>query len=135
MIRRPPRSTRTDTLLPYTTLFRSRSREIPGSRSFECRNRVKLVSLGDLSTRCSVAALAAAGLARTAPPPRRHFLTLLACFRQADRNRLLATLDLAMRTGAALQCAAFCATYRRGHGFRRGLAVFALAACTAFASR
>src|SRR3546814_9656931 len=26
MIRRPPRSTRTDTLFPYTTLFRSRSR-------------------------------------------------------------------------------------------------------------
>src|SRR3546814_6331461 len=28
MIRRPPRSTRTDTLFPYTTLFRSRS-QIP----------------------------------------------------------------------------------------------------------
>src|SRR3546814_16706043 len=27
MIRLPPRSTRTDTLFPYTTLFRSRSRE------------------------------------------------------------------------------------------------------------
>src|SRR3546814_5487663 len=27
MIRRPPRSTRTDTLLPYTTLFRSRQLE------------------------------------------------------------------------------------------------------------
>src|SRR3546814_14475185 len=27
MIRRPPRSTRTDTLLPYTTLFRSRAIE------------------------------------------------------------------------------------------------------------
>src|SRR3546814_1626529 len=26
MLRRPPRSTRTDTLFPYTTLFRSRSR-------------------------------------------------------------------------------------------------------------
>src|SRR3546814_20356072 len=26
MIRRPPRSTRTDTLVPYTTLFRSRER-------------------------------------------------------------------------------------------------------------
>src|SRR3546814_8580479 len=26
MIRRPPRSTRTDTLFPYTTLFRSRQR-------------------------------------------------------------------------------------------------------------
>src|SRR3546814_4187146 len=27
MIRRPPRSTRTDTLFPYTTLFRSREEE------------------------------------------------------------------------------------------------------------
>src|SRR3546814_5172513 len=33
MIRRPPRSTRTDTLFPYTTLFRSISGEdIPGRR-------------------------------------------------------------------------------------------------------
>src|SRR3546814_2393295 len=33
MIRRPPRSTRTDTLLPYTTLFRSlRQQEIAGVR-------------------------------------------------------------------------------------------------------
>src|SRR3546814_1795366 len=35
MIRRPPRSTRTDTLFPYTTLFRSRldaSRRLPGRR-------------------------------------------------------------------------------------------------------
>src|SRR3546814_10724187 len=31
MIRRPPRSTRTDTLFPYTTLFRSvLGRELPG---------------------------------------------------------------------------------------------------------
>src|SRR3546814_12734365 len=30
MIRRPPRSTRTDTLFPYTTLFRS-------SRSYKCK--------------------------------------------------------------------------------------------------
>src|SRR3546814_18245616 len=28
MIRRPPRSTRTDTLFPYTTLFRSRSERL-----------------------------------------------------------------------------------------------------------
>src|SRR3546814_16498757 len=28
MIRRPPRSTRTDTLFPYTTLFRSRTRRV-----------------------------------------------------------------------------------------------------------
>src|SRR3546814_20037366 len=31
MIRRPPRSTRTDTLFPYTTLFRSRTPPCPGS--------------------------------------------------------------------------------------------------------
>src|SRR3546814_14850005 len=30
MIRRPPRSTRTDTLFPYTTLFRSPPRSHPG---------------------------------------------------------------------------------------------------------
>src|SRR3546814_8782414 len=33
MIRRPPRSTRTDTLFPYTTLFRSNSFERFGLRS------------------------------------------------------------------------------------------------------
>src|SRR3546814_19564604 len=32
MIRRPPRSTRTDTLFPYTTLFRSPRREAVGQR-------------------------------------------------------------------------------------------------------
>src|SRR3546814_12098338 len=30
MLRRPPRSTRTDTLFPYTTLFRSRRNHGPG---------------------------------------------------------------------------------------------------------
>src|SRR3546814_10492269 len=35
MIRRPPRSTRTDTLFPYTTLFRSRS------GSSECLRRAR----------------------------------------------------------------------------------------------
>src|SRR3546814_5044363 len=33
MIRRPPRSTRTDTLFPHTTLFRSGRRETPILRS------------------------------------------------------------------------------------------------------
>src|SRR3546814_2274031 len=32
MIRRPPRSTRTDTLLPYTTLFRSKAGTDPADR-------------------------------------------------------------------------------------------------------
>src|SRR3546814_8993223 len=38
MIRRPPRSTRTDTLFPYTTLFRS---EHGGQR--QCRHRLHAV--------------------------------------------------------------------------------------------
>src|SRR3546814_1432126 len=33
MIRRPPRSTRTDTLFPYTTLFRSSGRAACGKRA------------------------------------------------------------------------------------------------------
>src|SRR3546814_4220969 len=33
MIRRPPRSTRTDTLFPYTTLFRSQGKDQLASRS------------------------------------------------------------------------------------------------------
>src|SRR3546814_7151393 len=44
MIRRPPRSTRTDTLFPYTTLFRSSSDSVtPGGGS------VSAVSLDDQS--------------------------------------------------------------------------------------
>src|SRR3546814_7402134 len=44
MIRRPPRSTRTDTLFPYTTLFRSdpgsdRHRYLPRSRCGAARGR------------------------------------------------------------------------------------------------
>src|SRR3546814_20246013 len=36
MIRRPPRSTRTDTLFPYTTLFRSLHDRLP--RIMDCRS-------------------------------------------------------------------------------------------------
>src|SRR3546814_8736148 len=40
MIRRPPRSTRTDTLVPYTTLFRSRRRRHrPRTRQDRCHLR------------------------------------------------------------------------------------------------
>src|SRR3546814_14821862 len=35
MIRRPPRSTRTDTLFPYTTLFRSAPLVVPASAASE----------------------------------------------------------------------------------------------------
>src|SRR3546814_9182689 len=47
MIRRPPRSTRTDTLFPYTTLFRSSARQygkagrwhLPLTRAQQCAGR------------------------------------------------------------------------------------------------
>src|SRR3546814_7584415 len=41
MIRRPPRSTRTDTLFPYTTLFRSLIRAAFGLRGVEQRGHVR----------------------------------------------------------------------------------------------
>src|SRR3546814_12062469 len=37
MIRRPPRSTRTDTLFPYTTLFRSYGRELDAETYYSAR--------------------------------------------------------------------------------------------------
>src|SRR3546814_11933319 len=43
MIRRPPRSTRTDTLVPYTTLFRSlRARELHAPRHALGRSRPQI---------------------------------------------------------------------------------------------
>src|SRR3546814_7194276 len=44
MIRRPPRSTRTDTLFPYTTLFRSgdRCENLTGEKRHRCDRIAKL---------------------------------------------------------------------------------------------
>src|SRR3546814_8954359 len=41
MIRRPPRSTRTDTLFPYTTLFRSRVRTGPQECNQWCQGQLE----------------------------------------------------------------------------------------------
>src|SRR3546814_12295398 len=45
MIRRPPRATRTDTLFPYTTLFRSiadhRAQHAAGAVAFECADHCR----------------------------------------------------------------------------------------------
>src|SRR3546814_19333565 len=45
MIRRPPRSTRTDTLFPYTTLFRSGHRLLAGDRGQFGRRRLHLLRI------------------------------------------------------------------------------------------
>src|SRR3546814_18569310 len=51
MIRRPPRSTRTDTLFPYTTLFRSRH-AAPGSAR---KSRSRIARIGDADGRARLA--------------------------------------------------------------------------------
>src|SRR3546814_5594120 len=54
MIRRPPRSTRTDTLLPYTTLFRS-AFATDGDDAARCRRAVEL-GLKRCRARCNAQA-------------------------------------------------------------------------------
>src|SRR3546814_14575501 len=49
MIRRPPRSTRTDTLFPYTTLFRSLARNY----QFGIANRFRLLGEFEYGQGCS----------------------------------------------------------------------------------
>src|SRR3546814_13983397 len=56
MIRRPPRSTRTDTLFPYTTLFRSREHPM--------EQRLSLVTLGVADLADSIRFYEALGWAR-----------------------------------------------------------------------
>src|SRR3546814_15235945 len=57
MIRRPPRSTRTDTLFPYTTLFRSADRAGPAV----------ILSFAIAGAVCACAALAYAEMATLIP--------------------------------------------------------------------
>src|SRR3546814_3509524 len=52
MIRRPPRSTRTDTLFPYTTLFRSLRRRPDRQRDDRLSRRRRMPDAGGLSDHC-----------------------------------------------------------------------------------
>src|SRR3546814_9996081 len=65
MIRRPPRSTRTDTLLPYTTLFRSpearESQDFTGTRA----RSAAIGSAGEAVASAGVAAAPDAGAFRS----------------------------------------------------------------------
>src|SRR3546814_12288521 len=64
MIRRPPRSTRTDTLFPYTTLFRSAGC---------CRARAPVGGRNPWRRRRTVSGVAAATPRRSAERDLRHF--------------------------------------------------------------
>src|SRR3546814_11312393 len=60
MIRRPPRSTRTDTLVPYTTLFRSSGRNVKAAEALSL-GIVDAVSEAGLIEAAIAAAAALAG--------------------------------------------------------------------------
>src|SRR3546814_8365929 len=55
MIRRPPRSTRTDTLFPYTTLFRSAARNTTTGCESATRASVTVTIVGTVPGECLVA--------------------------------------------------------------------------------
>src|SRR3546814_13562556 len=69
MIRRPPRSTRTDTLFPYTTLFRSLLKQVAQERGYHTTieepildgaGRVDVsLSKGDMRTGCEISVTSA----------------------------------------------------------------------------
>src|SRR3546814_4842090 len=67
MIRRPPRSTRTDTLFPYTTLFRSRSASTSARSPASTVSDMESGDRGTLAQR-SRAALAEGGVLATQIP-------------------------------------------------------------------
>src|SRR3546814_4143058 len=83
MIRRPPRSTRTDTLFPYTTLFRSCPEGSPSrADARRCRRRVR--------RHRHLAALCAEGKLHRAAPPRSGSAAHL---RRAELDLLVADVD------------------------------------------
>src|SRR3546814_14568656 len=94
MIRRPPRSTRTDPLFPYTTLFRSYT-------LLRCRKRIR---------RDPIESLPSARISAGHPTPTRHPMSLNAVF-DTDRGPIKVEL---YPDKAPLTVASFANLARRG---------------------
>src|SRR3546814_15478985 len=82
MIRRPPRSTRTDTLVPYTTLFRSDEDEMIPARMHRLARALKAAQRAVQDRRAEFPDL-----------PRGRGKTVLSPSGKAVRCRLLADLE------------------------------------------
>src|SRR3546814_4342016 len=106
MIRRPPRSTRTDTLFPYTTLFRSSERS-PGAASSAIAEAMEALTIrrataSDLEAIVALLADDVLGRARENPGP-----PLDPCYADAfaaierDPNQFLAVAE---EGGAIVAC-------------------------------
>src|SRR3546814_11984170 len=96
MIRRPPRSTRTDTLFPYTTLFRSRGRTTIISLSNEILTILCLGSPREKEPSGMIAKLFTLTAAFALP------LALSACGRDRDAAQNLSSLEASLTTAHAL---------------------------------
>src|SRR3546814_18588247 len=90
MIRRPPRSTRTDTLFPYTTLFRSCHRVAPGCHSPQFGDIAHKHHRPSWPRSCQAAP---PGLAQSPPPPRRLPHRLAAAGRDAGQQTALRPVE------------------------------------------
>src|SRR3546814_15246154 len=82
MIRRPPRSTRTDTLFPYTTLFRSIRRKSGRSSCVSCAASLKLCARAMPKERGRLWRVS-----WRAPPPISHREALSLCPRRSGGDR------------------------------------------------
>src|SRR3546814_19115406 len=94
MIRRPPRSTRTDTLFPYTTLFRSQPRAV---RTFETESGVRRKAMRPSLLALSLICCAAVPAFALDNPPS----TPIEDLKQAGREIGHATRDAAKDVGHA----------------------------------
>src|SRR3546814_11024371 len=95
MIRRPPRSTRTDTLFPYTTLFRSPGRACPEDRS---GSRLAPCAPGLFASRCALLLRHVADHSCPASQDPALFIIDFACGDRIDTQQVctLARLDNAL---------------------------------------
>src|SRR3546814_1277068 len=91
MIRRPPRSTRTDTLFPYTTLFRSERIERRCSRERD-RGRKRTYQRTDLIARIGTRCVDGKPVGNITPRRQRQVLALV-----ADTQREPVTEDEPLR--------------------------------------
>src|SRR3546814_12419992 len=99
-IRRPPRSTRTDTLFPYTTLFRSQG--VAGDDRGPGLREAQLYLVGDAFDAGAAGDQAVLVLAFGAEPRRRHDMTAMVAGERSEEHT--SELQSLMRISYAVFC-------------------------------
>src|SRR3546814_5260533 len=105
MIRRPPRSTRTDTLFPYTTLFRSEATDWYRQRADDCDDaELKEILLHNMREEIEHAAMALEWLRRRNPDFDRQLRTYLFTEGDIRSEEHTSELQSLMRISYAVFC-------------------------------